>query len=1114
MVEPVVSVIVPVHNADKYLSECLDSLLAQTFDAFELICVNDGSTDGSVEILKGHKCQDERIRVLDASGRGAAAARNQGLSEARGKYALFLDADDFFQPDMLESTVGCAEETGADVVLFGARFYDDEKKDYATGEACIRADLVPQKRYFSRNDAPDDLFQIINPAPWTKLIRRALLEESGILFQDLPNSNDLFFSYAILAQAAKVAAVDKSMVSYRVQTKHSTQDRKTKDPCCFVFACEALGAWLDESGFLNDLRVSFEKLVVSNAAYNYRTVEDCVARERIIEALFDERHPYVRAAFLRSMRDAQFEGYRERMLAAKRDFDRKRISAAIADEHLRGPALSVVLPVYNCESTLKRAVCSILRQSLCDFELIIVDDASTDRTGELAREMASMDDRLTVLQMAENSKGLRARQIGVAASSGEYVMFLDGDDAYAVDALATVLNQVQENPVDILHFPLEVVSPDTGLPTGNDDFFQPYLGTIEGSDRVLEACFTKGLMNWNLVNKAFRGAVCRYAFENIPTENIHRGDDLVAFTFLAHYSDSYRGIDCDPLYYYYYGAGQDGDKPINLSEFRGLCDSSKAACLIRSQLEKWCVPDKLLQGFDGIERRLLDNCVHKFKEYLPGPEKTEGLDILFSLWGYRKSLTALMYQYWRQPGVFATMVEGTELVAAERRPVRRIATYYRSCEGGGAENVLRQLTHLWLAHGYQVTWLLEIEPSDVSIIPDEVNVAIIPSTTGGNPKDYRARFDKILEVLDRYDIDAIVYHQWLSNVLLWDMLAAKTRRTSFIVHCHGLFTNQMRFGLYGFSSMPSVYSLADGIVVINPIDKLFWSYFSKSVYQTNNILEDPTGYRTEASKTKKQVLWLGRLSPEKHPEKVIEIAQRVKKIDSSIVFAVAGSATTSEYEHKLQKKAEDAGVADVVTFLGWCDGQKKKSLFAESSIFLMTSEAREGFPLTLLESKAAGIPVVMFDLPYLTMLRNPQGILTVPQGDSAAAAAALIGLMSDAELYRQEARAAKESAVSYLDYDQASFWARLLREVPTNLHASDYGEERVLWDAVLESYPLAIDRWKSEGDRLKAENTKLKKKLQKAESVKRSTTWRVGRMVTYVPRLIKRAFRKLRKILD
>ena len=101
MNSPKVSVIVPVHNAEKYLEQCLSSILGQTLEDIEVICVNDNSTDGSAEVLERFAVDDGRLRVLQSPGLGAGGARNIGLASAQGEYLSFLDSDDFFEPDML-----------------------------------------------------------------------------------------------------------------------------------------------------------------------------------------------------------------------------------------------------------------------------------------------------------------------------------------------------------------------------------------------------------------------------------------------------------------------------------------------------------------------------------------------------------------------------------------------------------------------------------------------------------------------------------------------------------------------------------------------------------------------------------------------------------------------------------------------------------------------------------------------------------------------------------------------------------------------------------------------------------------------------------------------------
>jgi len=113
-----ISVIVPIYNVSKYLRRCIDSVLAQTYGEWELICINDGSTDASAKILGEYAARDSRIRVITKENAGVSAARNDGLAAARGDYVLFLDGDDFIHPQMLEITHHIAQKTGVDIVSF------------------------------------------------------------------------------------------------------------------------------------------------------------------------------------------------------------------------------------------------------------------------------------------------------------------------------------------------------------------------------------------------------------------------------------------------------------------------------------------------------------------------------------------------------------------------------------------------------------------------------------------------------------------------------------------------------------------------------------------------------------------------------------------------------------------------------------------------------------------------------------------------------------------------------------------------------------------------------------------------------------------------------------
>ena len=126
----VVSIVVPVYKSEKYIKECLDSLLNQSYSDLEIICVNDGSTDDSLSVLESYASADTRIKLYTKQneGKGAASARNLGLSHATGTYVMFLDSDDFFESDMIESLVSRAEEFSLDLVVCSADRYDDKVK--------------------------------------------------------------------------------------------------------------------------------------------------------------------------------------------------------------------------------------------------------------------------------------------------------------------------------------------------------------------------------------------------------------------------------------------------------------------------------------------------------------------------------------------------------------------------------------------------------------------------------------------------------------------------------------------------------------------------------------------------------------------------------------------------------------------------------------------------------------------------------------------------------------------------------------------------------------------------------------------------------------------------
>ena len=130
---PEISIIVPVYNAEKYLEKCLDSLIGQTFENIEILCVNDGSTDNSPAILHRYAKMDPRVHVFDRPNSGPASARNAGLDHARGKYLMFCDADDEYTPSMCQEMYQAITEQNVDLVMCNTFCYNKEGKEVFNG---------------------------------------------------------------------------------------------------------------------------------------------------------------------------------------------------------------------------------------------------------------------------------------------------------------------------------------------------------------------------------------------------------------------------------------------------------------------------------------------------------------------------------------------------------------------------------------------------------------------------------------------------------------------------------------------------------------------------------------------------------------------------------------------------------------------------------------------------------------------------------------------------------------------------------------------------------------------------------------------------------------------
>ena len=252
MSQPKVSVIVPVYNVERFLCECLDSVLAQTLADFELICVNDGSTDSSPAILAAYEEADLRVHVITQDNGGLSAARNAGLEAARGEYVAFLDSDDFALPELLEKTVAAAERTGAEIVIYDYYLLHDN-----TGELGFYRDqdiyASLDGKVFSLNEAPQ-MAQFIGV--WDRLFRRDFIERHHFRFPVGRLYEDVTFCAESEAAAERMTLLADHLMYYRRSVAGSITSNETaglKNKQDFLYVQEYAQRVFREAGVSDDV---------------------------------------------------------------------------------------------------------------------------------------------------------------------------------------------------------------------------------------------------------------------------------------------------------------------------------------------------------------------------------------------------------------------------------------------------------------------------------------------------------------------------------------------------------------------------------------------------------------------------------------------------------------------------------------------------------------------------------------------------------------------------------------------------------------------------------------------------------------------------------------------
>lgn len=429
-----VSVIMPVYNTERYVSEAIQSVIAQTFSDWELILIDDGSTDASGKICDQHASRDSRIHVIHSDNFGVSHARNLGITHAKGNWIFFADSDDILCDNCLELLV--SNSSHADVVI-GAFRECIEQRVFSVGRETL---FIGSEKAFAQNFIHcyrKFMFQCV----WGKLYRKSIIR---VMFDEtISYGEDLIFNLSNLVDFEGIRIIPDIVYQYF----------KRKNTSC-----------LSSGSIENRLQISYGvmKMIIRRFpndtkltdyltgkftihTYNHliRVLSNCgdtssgvaAVQKVLADKLFLDPLVQSAAAPLPELKPV-WEAIISRNANAVASLMVQPNTRPIMSD---SPGMiSVILPVYNMATTVERAIQSIVNQTYERWELIIIDDGSTDGVGNVVNHYLEKEPRIRFVQTT-NQGVSHARNAGIDMAVGEWVAFLDGDDAYEPEAFAWMI---------------------------------------------------------------------------------------------------------------------------------------------------------------------------------------------------------------------------------------------------------------------------------------------------------------------------------------------------------------------------------------------------------------------------------------------------------------------------------------------------------------------------------------------------------------------------------------------------------------------------------------------------------------------------------------------------
>ncbi|MFI8632561.1 glycosyltransferase [Microbacterium sp. NPDC077663] len=757
------------------------------------------------------------------------------------------------------------------------------------------------------------------------------------------------------------------------------------------------------------------------------------------------------------------------------------------------PRVSIIIPLYNDADHVAAALESSLSQTIKNIEVIAVDDASTDDTASIVEAFAEHDGRLRLVRLEINRSAFVARRVGIETASADHVLFLDGDDELHPRAAEIALGLAGEESADVVGFGCTVIRAD-GRPGGRyEESMQPVHPNLRGGS-ILTHLFPQGARaQGQLWRYLFDRSLLLRAYESLSRDlRLARVNDL-PLVFLALMHAKRYVSTTEKLYRYHFRRGASGHTISSREDFDflssaigsidAICDAvhDAAATVQDSQT--------VVATYESVRLSVIGLILDYIVDIRNIPLREWCLEALVGRVGAQTVILAAADHCRR---ALPVLTDRAGAAALGRRPPRHILIRASNLGTGGAQGVVvAQARHLARA-GFRVTIAVESTPAAAFALPDGVDVFQITGQIRSQ------RLQAFAKLCAEGDVDVIIDHYIFYNET-WPYFAliAATRGIPTIGWLHNFALRPIVDGSTRLSFLDRHLHILATVVVLSEADVAYWKLrgFPQVTYLPNPpspLLEsiDPALSTRDAPDHGIELVWWGRLQQStKQVREIIEITALLRSRGIPARAKIVGPDGPDLSAEQLASLAAERGIGTDVELVGAVNGPELLSLAAQAHIYVSTSVI-EGYPLALVEAQALGLPIVMYELPWLATVQGNEGMVAVPQGDREAAADAIADLASDRDAYVRLSAGSRAAAHRATAHDYDRLYADLIhgRLAKDETEAPSAAATRVLFhqnvlflERLIRRERRALDRARSERDREKRAVRRAQARLAEAE---------------------------------